>query len=231
LELLYGPVVVDGKVLQPGTPMGAEIKDPRTGNSGWDPRLINIDSSGVHQRPLMEQRIANWLPNMAFEVDQPEMTWRDFDLKRHVPLLERSRAIHDGTDPDLSLLAAAGGKLITYHGWSDTGPGPLSTAEYFDKIYETMGVEGRNHARLFMIPGMFHCWGGTNVDRFDGMTALINWVERGVAPDAILAGREEEGELVRTRPVCAYPDVAVYRGTGDPNSAENFSCDAPSDSR
>jgi feruloyl esterase len=227
LDLLYGPVIVGGKTLQPGTPMGAEIKDLATGKSGWEPRLMNIDKDGNVQQPLMEERIADWLPNMAFEVDKAEITWRDFDLERDLPKLERTRMIHDATDPDLSLLAEANGKLIVYHGWSDTGPNPIYTAEYFDKIYEVMGDKARNYARLFMVPGMFHCLGGTNVDRFDGMTALINWVERGVAPDMIVAGRIENGATVRTRPMCAYPQVAKYMGKGSTDEAENFACVTP----
>ncbi len=225
LDLLYGPVVVGGEPLQPGTPMGAEIRDARTGMSGWEPRLMNLDAGGKPQRPLMEERIAHWLPNMAFEIDRAQMTWQDFDLERDLPQLERSRMIHDATDPDLSSLAQSGARLITYHGWSDTGPNPLATAQYFDRVYQVMGDAGRDHARLFMIPGMFHCSGGTNVDRFDGMTALINWAERGVAPDMIPASREADNTVVRTRPICAYPTMARYQGSGSIDDAKSFVCE------
>jgi feruloyl esterase len=78
--------------------------------------------------------------------------------------------------------------------------------------------------RLFMIPGMNHCQGGNGTDRFDGIAALSEWVERGKAPDRIIASHQTAGRVDRTRPLCPYPKVAAYKGSGSTNDAANFVC-------
>jgi len=98
--------------------------------------------------------------------------------------------------------------------------------DYYRRIQQVFDDETSDFARLFLVPGMFHCWGGVNVDRFDGMTALMNWVEAGQAPDSIPASRMENGQVTRSRPLCPYPQVAVYQG-GDMDRAKNFRCANP----
>ena len=92
-----------------------------------------------------------------------------------------------------------------------------------------MGGEGSISPfyRLFMAPGMAHCGGGIGPDRHDGMTAIIDWVEKGKAPDSMLASHVVDGHVVRTRPLCAYPNVARYSGQGSIDEASNFRCVAP----
>jgi len=226
VKLLYAPVVVDGKRIHPGAPLGAEPKDP-DGRSGWVPEFMNVLPDGRVGPSVMELHLVQWLRYLAFEVSVPDMQWQDFDLKRDIPKLKRTREVEDATDPDLSPFAAAGGKLIAYHGWADIAPNALRTAEYFDEVQRTMGAHADSTARLFMVPGMFHCSGGYNVDRLDAMTALINWRERGVAPKQIVATRIRDGKVVRSQPVCSYPKVAAYLGKGDPLAAENFGCVDP----
>jgi feruloyl esterase len=84
-----------------------------------------------------------------------------------------------------------------------------------------------DHYRLFMVPGMAHCGGGTGPNSFDMLAALEAWVEQGQAPDRIVASRLRDGEVERTRPLCPYPQVAVYTGTGSTDQAEHFVCRAP----
>ena len=237
LKRLYGPLVVSGKRIHPGIPLGAEIQGRAnaslTGSalaSGWNPRLmstrpVNLAGQIIPPgRPMMEQRVLDWLRYVAFEQDDPDRHWKEFDLARDLDKVTQTRSIMDGTDSNLHALAKTGGKLLVYHGWSDTGANPLRTAEYFDEVYKTMGAVGRDTARLFMVPGMFHCSGGSNVDRMDTMSALIQWVEAGQAPDRLIAARVEAGKVTRTRPICAYPDVARYRGSGSVDEAANFDC-------
>ena len=88
------------------------------------------------------------------------------------------------------------------------------------------GADTPDFFRLFMVPGMFHCRGGVGPDRLDGLTALINWVENGTAPTTITAGQMTDGKVTRTRPLCPYPQVARYSGTGNPDDAANFACKA-----
>ena len=81
--------------------------------------------------------------------------------------------------------------------------------------------------RLFMVPGMQHCVGGPGASTFDGLTALEHWVEDGVAPEQIIASHVVNGAVERTRPLCPYPQVAVYEGRGSTSDAENFVCKVP----
>ena len=78
--------------------------------------------------------------------------------------------------------------------------------------------------RLFMVPGMAHCGGGDGTDQFDMLGALEKWMETKKAPDQVMASRVREGKVDRTRPLCAYPQVAVYKGSGSTDDAANFSC-------
>jgi feruloyl esterase len=99
--------------------------------------------------------------------------------------------------------------------------------DYYMKAVAANGLGTPDFFRLFMVPGMFHCRGGIGVDRLDAMTALINWVENGVAPASITAAQVDKGKLLRTRPLCPYPQVARYAGSGSPDDAANFACKAP----
>lgn len=134
--------------------------------------------------------------------------------------------IMDATDPDLSAFKARGGKIILYHGWADVGVNPIMTVRYYEKIRDTMGGDVASFLRLFMVPGMFHCRGGLNVDRFDAAGAVIAWVERREVPEQMVGSRMEGGEVVRTRPLCPYPRVARYKGAGSTDEARNFSCES-----
>jgi feruloyl esterase len=99
--------------------------------------------------------------------------------------------------------------------------------KYFEDALAKNGPDTTDFFRLFMVPGMSHCSGGIGTDRFDPMTALVDWVEKGKAPETIPASRVVNGQVVRTRPLCAYPKVARYSGQGSIDDAANFSCVAP----
>ena len=149
-------------------------------------------------------------------------------------------------NPDLSAFKARGGKLISYHGWADPLIMPEGTVKYFDSLKAKFGsqAEVSSFARLFMIPGMGHCSGGDGPNTFGQLSAkpqvqadhdvfksLVNWVERGVAPEKIVATKyvddDESKAVVRTRPLCEYPKIAKYQGTGSIDDAANFACAAP----
>ncbi len=92
---------------------------------------------------------------------------------------------------------------------------------------ETMGPSTDDFARLFMVPGMFHCSGGVGTSQFEMTTPLVKWVEGGTAPSRIEASRVSGGKVVRTRPLCAYPMTERYKGTGSIDDAANFTCVKP----
>jgi len=126
---------------------------------------------------------------------------------------------------NLSTFSGHGGKLIFYHGMSDPWFSPLDTVGYYEKMgKENGGLDKvKNWGRLFLVPGMGHCQGGTaTVDSFDMLSAIVNWVENGKAPESVSAkSRTQPG---RSRPLCPYPSYAAYSGQGDPQSAGSFAC-------
>ena len=121
---------------------------------------------------------------------------------------------------------ARGGKLLLYHGWNDGLISPGNTVNYFTDVNKTMGKGQDDFVRLFMAPGVGHCQGGAGPDQVNWMGALERWRESGKAPDRIEAARVAGNRIEMTRPLCPYPQIAKYTGTGSTNDAQNFLCSA-----
>ena len=147
----------------------------------------------------------------------------------------------DAIDPDLRKLQKRGSKLIVYHGFSDPDISPLNSINYFESVVDFMSHrhDDRDDAlertndffRLFMVPGMQHCSGGPGPNTFDMLTALEDWVEKDKAPKSVIASHSTAGVVDRTRPLCVYPRVAVYGGSGSTDDAANFKCRMPAEER
>jgi feruloyl esterase len=152
--------------------------------------------------------------------------WRTFDLDKDVAAADEKFAkLMNATDPNLSVFKARGGKLIMYHGWNDQLIQAGNSINYYNSVVKAMGArETDDFARLFMAPGMLHCAGGPGPNRFDAVTALEQWVEQGTKPASLTASHLANGVVDRTRPLCPYPQVAVYDGSGSIDEAASFAC-------
>ena len=154
---------------------------------------------------------------------------RDIDLTKITPaqaMQARSGAFaktYEATNPDLVAFVKHGGRLILWHGESDPGPSPIGTSDYYRAVQRRSAGSSATGVRLFMAPGVEHCGGGPGADRPDTLAALESWVEKGQAPQTVITTRLD-GKL--TRPLCPYPSVAVYKGSGDANAPQSYRCKA-----
>lgn len=231
-------------------------KNPRTGASifpGYPPGTE--DAAGGWKAWITPARPAggfqfffgnSYYGQAVFE--RKDWDFKTLDFDKDVEFGNRKAGvILNSTNPDLRSFRARGGKLIQYHGWGDAAISAFSSINYYESVRAFLAAypDARSDAsrpvqdfyRLFMVPGMGHCGGGTGPNRFgnqgtaaklpadperDVVAALERWVEKGVAPEKIIG----EGKGM-TRPLCVYPQVARYKGTGDPNDAANFECAVP----
>ena len=183
------------------------------------------------------EQAENTLKYFVFE--NASWDFRTFDYNKDVDFaVKKLGKTLDAFDADLTKFRQRGNKLIMYHGWNDPSISPLNTIEYYNRVVGHL-MNGKNgsrdeaetkaqqQVRLFMVPGMLHCSGGPGPSNFDMLTALEEWVEKGRAPERVIAAHSTNGVQDRTRPLCVYPKVAVHSGTGSTDDAANFSCQAP----
>jgi hypothetical protein len=220
-RIYAGPVNSAGQSLHPGFPPGHE--DGGTGWQNWISGPSAIALPPVLSAPFQFTFQDQYLRYFVFS--DPAYNSLSFDFDSGPALLEPTGEFLNAIDPDLSPFQNAGGKLILWHGWADHALTAERTVQYYHDVIRATGNKNKaeNFIRLFLAPGMHHCGGGPGLNVFDALTALENWVELGLAPDAIIASHVGMG-TPRTRPLCSYPSVAVYDGKGDPNSAASFSC-------
>jgi feruloyl esterase len=235
LKALYaGPRDSAGNQVFPGLEPGGE-----DGLGGWGlwitgssptTSLIYFFGHGFFSNMVYGQK--DWDPK-SFAVDDA------------LKAAAKTEAALNATDPDLSPFKARGGKLIVYHGWSDAAIPPQNSINYYNNVTSRMG-QGSVDAfmRLYMVPGLQHCGGGPGANSFLGeggrglgdpehdiYAALEQWVEKNVTPTTIIATKYADDNpahgVKMTRPLCAYPETARYKGTGDMNDAANFVCSKP----
>lgn len=244
-QIYAGPKIArTGEQIFPGLPMGTEAV------SGWTTWLMREDPHASTQA----QYGFNYYGEAVFE--NPKWDYRSLDFERDLKFGEEKVAPHlNSTNPDLRSFRASGGKLIQYHGWGDAAIAAGSSIEWYEKVrsFITKFPDARGNAsapveefyRLFMVPGMGHCTGGAGPNRFgnggpagpgtaldperDVFAALERWVEQGVAPEQFIGTGTVPGDTAKqmTQPICLYPKVARYKGTGDIYDAASYSCVAP----
>ncbi len=169
---------------------------------------------------------------LAFQEDPGDRySVTDFDFDNDPQRLEFMSKIKNADNPDLELFRKKGGKLLMYHGWSDAGVPPWTSIEYYEAVEHNVGNREETQAffRLYMIPGMDHCGilegPGITDGGVDFLAELEKWVEMGEAPESVLTTKyDDDGNVLWTRPICPYPQRAIYKGQGDINDAANYSC-------
>jgi feruloyl esterase len=153
--------------------------------------------------------------------------FRSLDFDRDVGYADEKMAVLVANDPDLREFERRNGKLLMYQGWADPVVPAADTIRYFESVERAMGRERTaGFMRLFLAPGMGHCGGGAGPNSFDAVAALDQWVSMGTAPERIVASHATNGAVDRTRPLCRYPLVAKWSGTGSVDEAGSFGCAA-----
>jgi len=205
-------------------------KNPRTGEQifpGLEPG--SEGDWGFFARDPEPPIVASHFKYLVFK--NPNWDFRSLDFDRDVALADKlDNGLITATDPNLKEFFAKGGKLLMYHGWNDSLIAPQNSINYYNSVAGAMGGSDKvqDSIRLFMAPGMEHCGGGDGPSDFDTISPFELWVEKGKAPDRIIAAHPAAGTASakpdRTRPLCPYPQVAKYKGSGSTDDASNFVC-------
>lgn len=213
----YSPLVspLTKEQIFPGYAMGSELG---WGDSDGPGRMLpeSLMGRGQYLRYALFQD-ANW-------------DYMTFDFDSQMARADRlDGGVSNAINPDLRGFFQHGGKLLHYHGWSDPGISPFNSIDYYNSVLKFMSgpdkVEGSY--RLFMVPGMDHCGLGEGPTTFDAIGTIQEWVEQGKGPERIIVSRFADGKVDQTRPLCPYPRVAKYKGTGSTDDAANFACGLP----
>jgi Tannase and feruloyl esterase len=157
------------------------------------------------------------------------LTLADFDPDKDIPQMDKLMGpVMSSMNPDISKFKAHGGKVVAWQGWGDPAISPYNTLYYYGTVKKKIGGNMDDFYRMFFVPGMGHCGAGaTGPNKFDMVAALENWVEKGVAPKRIESSQVKDGKVTMSRPLCMYPEVAKYNGSGSTDDAKNFTCAKP----
>lgn len=220
-KIYAGPSLSDGTKVYAGMPVGGEGLE-----NNWDAWIAKKDST----QAMFALESYRWMV-----YGDPDWELDRFDIDREYPKAkERLVPIMHSNDPDLSGFVKRNGRLLMYHGWNDAAIPAGASLDYHASVRETLGPIADEHVRLFMIPGMMHCFGGLGPSDYDLLDELDRWVESGTAPERIVAteydppallGPAPGAKAVRTRPLCPWPKVSRYTGKGSTDDAANFHCE------
>ncbi len=218
-----GGRTADGERIYPGLVPGGEAAP-----GAWEYWMTGPEPfAGIHFLAA-----DGFFKYMVFE--DAEWDFRSFDWDTDLAYaLEKVGPMLDAVDPNIDAFRDRGGKLIVYHGWADPDISPLSAIDYYEAVASRLGGGKDRDAglaataefyRLFLVPGMGHCRGGPGPDQFDALSALEAWIEQDTPPERIEASKIQDDEVLRTRPLCPYPQEAQWTGEGSTDDAANFAC-------
>ncbi|HEX5748207.1 MAG TPA: tannase/feruloyl esterase family alpha/beta hydrolase [Archangium sp.] len=223
VRTIYSPTVLDGATINAGWPPGGEA-DPE----GWAGWLTGNGNATLSAGGLFGSGMIKY-----FITRDPNFDPLTFDPNAWLPRINEMSALVSANNPDLGRFQARGGKLILWHGGTDAAISLNGTTTYYENVVQAAGGQAAadTFVEYFPAPGVNHCFGGAGADTVDLLTALENWVEKGVAPSqAKLVATKlnpQTGQSVLSRPLCKYPRHPRYKGSGDVNSADSFTCVEP----
>jgi feruloyl esterase len=202
--------------------------NPRTHEKIWSPLYpgSELDWTFFTETPGPIGIATSTLRDAVLKDPSWDYRTRPVDFDRDVVLADRSDISRvNASNPDISEYVRRGGKLMLSGGWNNALVPAGAVLDYYNRVESTIGRENTQRAvRLYMVPGMIECNGGPGTDTFDMLAVMRRWVERGQAPKDVRASRVERGTVVRTRPLCPYPQVATYTGSGSTDEAGHFVC-------
>ncbi len=220
ISRIYAPSMSQGKSVYAGQPFGGEGQ-----SGGWQPWITGMNSapSAQAQPPSLEFAFGTeFFKYMA--LGRKDFDYTTYDLSNWQKDTAEVAKLLNALDDDLSRFKARKGKLIVWHGWADPALNALSTIAYYDRL-QARDQTAREYARLFMLPGVLHCAGGAGPDVVDWFTPIADWVERGRAPERLIATKlGPDGRPANARPLCPYPQRAVYDGKGSATEAASYTC-------
>ena len=218
LKTIYGETRNKDGVIYPAQPTGGE-GDP----AGWA-AWITGGGTAVPGQTAPSARFAFGTELFKYFVfDDPAWDYSKYEFSNFRKDTAKTAAILNATSIDLDAFKAKGRKLILWHGWSDPALSALGSIKYYDQV-QARDPNTSEYFRMFLMPGVLHCAGGPGPDNADWAAAIDEWVDGGKAPARIVARKVANGAVTRTRPLCPYPQKAVYNGGGSIDEAENFVC-------
>jgi hypothetical protein len=220
IKQVYSPLANKNGPIFPGQPFGGE-DDP----NGW-----GIWITGTNGKPSAQWDFSTEFFKY-FVFGDPSWDYTKYDFSNWNKDTRFLSSYMDATSSDLKQLKAMNHKLIIYNGWSDQAQTPLQAIQYFEQV-QSRDPDARAYIRLFLLPGVTHPTihgdAGPGPGTADWITVISDWVEHGKPPERVVASKlDDEGKVVRTRPLCVYPERADYLGTGDTNKENNFTCRQP----
>jgi len=219
LKTIYAETRNKDGVIYPAQPVGGESEAA----NGWAQWIVG-GAAPLPGQTAPSARFAFGTEIFKYFVfDDPSWDYTRYEFSSYKKDTARAATFLNATNTNLDAFKARGGKLILWHGWSDPALTALGSIRYYDQV-QARDSKAAEYFRMFLMPGVLHCAGGPGPDNADWTSAIADWVENAKAPERVVASKMSAGAVTRTRPLCAYPQHAVYKGSGSLDEADSFAC-------
>jgi pimeloyl-ACP methyl ester carboxylesterase len=219
LKAIYGETRNRDGVIYPGQPFGGEGE-----TAGWPAWIVGVNPMMITAQRAPSARFAFGTEMFKYFIfANPEFDYSKYDFANFRRDSAQAASFLNATDPNLDAFKASGGKLVLWHGWSDPALTAYGSIKYHDQV-RARDPKAGEYFRMFMMPGVLHCAGGPGPDTADWPSVIDDWVEKGQAPERVIARKMAGATVSRTRPLCVYPQRAVYNGAGSIDDEKSFTC-------